>query len=75
MHTSAVDNQVFACGSCQDGRLGIGVSTQNVALPRPIFGSLHAVSQICSTYWGTILVAGKFVLSLHTTWSVITSLG
>ncbi|XP_067943370.1 serine/threonine-protein kinase Nek9-like [Watersipora subatra] len=55
------DNQVFACGSCQDGRLGIAVCTQNVALPRPIFGSLHAVSSICSSYWGTILVADKLL--------------
>lgn len=59
-----VDNEVFACGSHQDGRLGIGICTQNIALPRPLFGTLHAVSNICCSHWETMLVAGM-CLNIH----------
>ncbi|KAI0220100.1 Serine/threonine-protein kinase Nek9 [Lamellibrachia satsuma] len=63
---STSDNQVYSWGLCENGRLGTvssdtskKVEVQCYALPRPIFGSLHAVTDVASHYWSTILVAEK----------------
>ncbi|KAK2194294.1 hypothetical protein NP493_116g01001 [Ridgeia piscesae] len=63
---STSDNQVYSWGLCENGRLGTVSSDTSkkvevpcYALPRPIFGSLHAVTDVASHHWSTILVAEK----------------
>lgn len=54
-----LDKKVYSWGSAAQGRLGV-VGEGDSPWPRPIFGSLHMVSDMASHHWNTILVAGKF---------------
>ncbi|ELT98382.1 hypothetical protein CAPTEDRAFT_123860, partial [Capitella teleta] len=60
------DNLIYSCGFSENGRLGFaagetgkGPGGNCVSLPRPIFGSLHAVSDLYCRHWNSILVAEK----------------
>ena len=65
MNASA-DNMVFAFGLGENGRLGAdfsdkggGPGGQCMAIPRPIFGSMHIVPSLVSRHWNTLIIAGK----------------
>lgn len=61
------DNQVYSWGLNENGRLGV-ISDQGkgpggsqcIALPKPIFGSLHRVSNISCHHWHACMVAGGY---------------
>ena len=57
---------VFAFGLGENGRLGAdfsdkggGPGGQCMAIPRPIFGSMHIVPSLVSRHWNTLIIAGK----------------
>ncbi|XP_062902148.1 serine/threonine-protein kinase Nek9 isoform X1 [Mobula hypostoma] len=60
---STDDNQIFAWGNGGNGRLGMTVNEKGfgseicTSWPRPIFGSLHNVSDLSCRGWHTILIA------------------
>ncbi|XP_067833249.1 serine/threonine-protein kinase Nek9-like, partial [Heptranchias perlo] len=60
---STDDNQIFAWGNGGNGRLGMTVTEKGfgseicTSWPRPIFGSLHNVSDLSCQGWHTILIA------------------
>ncbi|XP_051879694.1 serine/threonine-protein kinase Nek9 isoform X3 [Pristis pectinata] len=60
---STDDNQIFAWGNGGNGRLGMTVAERGfgseicTSWPRPIFGSLHNVSDLSCRGWHTILIA------------------
>lgn len=62
---ATAENQIYGCGYGESGRLGTNVEVgrgpdnECISLPRPIFGALHAVSDLTSCHWHTILVAEK----------------
>ena len=60
------ENHVFSWGSAKDGRLGLDFAlnrpdTNIVSSPRPIFGSLYLVSDMCSRFWNSIIIAEKII--------------
>ncbi len=66
------DNQVYSWGLSENGRLGTVSSdtskksdVQCYALPRPIFGALHSVTDVACHRWSTILVAGMYQLPIR----------
>uniref|UniRef100_UPI00398E3C2E serine/threonine-protein kinase Nek9-like n=1 Tax=Pristiophorus japonicus TaxID=55135 RepID=UPI00398E3C2E len=60
---STDDNQIFAWGNGGNGRLGMMATEKGfgseicTSWPRPIFGSLHNVSDLSCQGWHTILIA------------------
>lgn len=60
---STDDNQIFAWGNGGNGRLGMPATDRGfgtdicTSWPRPIFGSLHNVSDLSCRGWHTILIA------------------
>lgn len=60
---STSEKHVFSWGNRNDGRLGLdfGLSTNTnfVCLPKPIFGSLYLVSEMCSRNWNSVIIAEK----------------
>ena len=60
------ENHVFSWGNCKDGRLGLDltvnrIDTNTICLPRPIFGSLYLVSDMCSRFWNSIIIAEQVI--------------
>ncbi|XP_078392092.1 serine/threonine-protein kinase Nek9-like [Cetorhinus maximus] len=68
---STDDNQIFAWGNGGNGRLGMTATEKGfgseicTSWPRPIFGSLHNVSDLSCHGWHTILIA-EIVLASKT---------
>ncbi|XP_059504867.1 serine/threonine-protein kinase Nek9 isoform X2 [Stegostoma tigrinum] len=66
---STDDNQIFAWGNGGNGRLGMTATEKGFgseicsSWPRPIFGSLHKVSDLSCHGWHTILIAEMVVAS------------
>lgn len=67
-----LENRVYSWGRGDNGSLGIPVSSLGkkakdgvpvTSLPKPIFGSLHAVTSLACRYWHTIIVAGQLRFS------------
>ncbi|XP_028398483.1 serine/threonine-protein kinase Nek9-like isoform X3 [Dendronephthya gigantea] len=61
-------NHVYSWGRGDNGSLGIPVASLGkktkdgipvTSLPKPIFGSLHAVTSLACRYWHTIIVADR----------------
>lgn len=66
-----LDNQIFAWGNAGNGRLGMPAdrgfgSEVCPALPRPIFGSLHHVPDLCCRGWHTIIIMGNMLTVFST---------
>lgn len=66
------ENQVYSWGRGDNGSLGIPMANIKkttkdgipvTSLPKPIFGSLHAVTDLACRHWHTIIVAGEVILS------------
>jgi hypothetical protein len=61
------ENHIFSFGNRKDGRLGlesgnIDLETNTLCcLPKPIFGSLHLVSDMSSKGWNSIIIAEKIL--------------
>lgn len=63
-----LENLVFSWGNRQDGRLGLDVlasfdESSCVCLPKPIFGSLHLVSEMSCKHWNAMIIAEKILNS------------
>ena len=54
---------MFSWGCSKDGRLGMdaGDEGKHVCLPKPIFGSLHFVSDMCCRGWNSIIIAEQIL--------------
>jgi len=57
-------NQIFSWGNRKNGRLGIDSDVpedqnSSTPFPKPIFGSLHLVSDMSSCYWNSIIIAER----------------
>lgn len=57
-------NQIFSWGNRKNGRLGIDSDVpedqlNSMPFPKPIFGSLHLVSDMSSCYWNSIIIAER----------------
>ncbi|XP_038646357.1 LOW QUALITY PROTEIN: serine/threonine-protein kinase Nek9 [Scyliorhinus canicula] len=67
---STDDNHIFAWGNGGNGRLGMQATEKGfgseicTSLPRPIFGSLHNVSDLSCQGWHTILIAVTLIIFL-----------
>ena len=64
-YLNVLDNKIYTWGLSESGRLGMTTSDKGrgpgshcFALPRPIFGSLHNVSDLSAKHWHSIIVAG-----------------
>ncbi|KAL8568793.1 hypothetical protein ACOMHN_000076 [Nucella lapillus] len=64
------ENMVYTCGLGENGRLGAdfsdtggGQGGQCIAIPRPIFGSMHIVPCLSSRHWNTLIIAEKVLNS------------
>ncbi|XP_072031366.1 serine/threonine-protein kinase Nek9-like isoform X2 [Amphiura filiformis] len=64
------DNQIYSFGHSELGKLGISSEHRSslkrkaaVPTPRPIFGALHMVSDLCCHNWNTIIVVEKVLKS------------
>ena len=60
------ENHVFSWGNMSNGRLGLDFSlhrldTNIICSPRPIFGSLYLVSDMCSRFWNSIIIVEKII--------------
>lgn len=59
------ENQIFSWGNRKNGRLGIdsdvNSDVNSVAKPKPIFGSLHLVSDMNACYWNSIIIAERVI--------------
>ena len=62
------ENRVYSWGRGDNGSLGIPMANIKkkkkddvpvTSLPKPIFGSLHAVTSLACRYWHTIIVADR----------------
>ncbi|RNA10655.1 serine threonine- kinase Nek9 [Brachionus plicatilis] len=60
---STSEKHIFSWGNRNDGRLGLDYgsssSSGTVCLPKPIFGSLYLVSEMCSRNWNSVIIAEK----------------
>jgi len=55
---------VFSWGNRKDGRLGFVSSFDDgnaICLPKPMFGSLYLVSEMCARYWNSIIIAEQII--------------
>ena len=55
---------MFSWGNRKDGRLGFVSSFDDgnaICLPKPIFGSLYLVSEMCAKYWNSIIIAEQII--------------
>ncbi|XP_022111310.1 serine/threonine-protein kinase Nek9-like, partial [Acanthaster planci] len=64
------DNQIYSFGNVESGRLGIPVDPSlthrkkmAVPTPKPIFGSLHFVSDVSCRHWHCIVIVEKVLKS------------
>lgn len=60
------ENHIFSWGNRKDGRLGLdsifddnSTNNSSICLPKPIFGSLHLVSDMSAKHWNSIIIAEK----------------
>ncbi len=61
---STSENLVFSWGCSKNGRLGIETSVgneTNVCIPKPLFGSLHLVSEMSARHWNSIIIAEQIL--------------
>src|SRR6218665_1226067 len=64
---------IYSWGLAEDGRLGSapspdqgrGPNSQCFSFPRPIFGSLHVLSDVACSHWNTIMVAGRPIAAVR----------
>lgn len=61
----SLENHVFSWGNRKDGRLGLDSTfiskEEAICLPKPIFGSLYLVSDMCSKGWNSIIIAERII--------------